>query len=43
VADNVAYPLRIRGVKAEERQRRVRHLIEVVGLGAHLDKKPAWR
>lgn len=41
VADNVAYPLRIRGVKAEERQRRVKHIIEVVGLGAHLDKKPS--
>lgn len=41
VADNVAYPLRIRGVKAEERQRRVKHILEVVGLGAHMKKKPA--
>ncbi|MBP5104732.1 ABC transporter ATP-binding protein [Pseudomonas protegens] len=41
VADNVAYPLRIRGVKAEERQRRVKHILEVVGLGAHLNKKPS--
>ena len=41
VADNVAYPLRIRGVKAEERQRRVKHILEVVGLGAHLHKKPS--
>ena len=41
VADNVAYPLRIRKVAAEERQRRVKHILEVVGLGAHMHKKPA--
>lgn len=41
VADNVAYPLRIRKVAAEERQRRVKHILEVVGLGAHMNKKPS--
>ncbi|SEN31786.1 putative spermidine/putrescine transport system ATP-binding protein [Pseudomonas sp. ok272] len=41
VADNVAYPLRIRKVGAEERQRKVKHILEVVGLGAHMHKKPA--
>jgi len=41
VADNVAYPLRIRKVAAEERQRRVKHILEVVGLGAHMHKKPS--
>ncbi|UVJ46054.1 ABC transporter ATP-binding protein [Pseudomonas sp. LS1212] len=41
VADNVAYPLRIRKVNAQERQRRVKHILEVVGLGAHMHKKPS--
>ena len=41
VAENVAYPLRIRKVGAEERQRRVKHILEVVGLGAQMHKKPA--
>ncbi|MCK1790741.1 ABC transporter ATP-binding protein [Pseudomonas violetae] len=41
VADNVAYPLRIRKVAGEERLRRVKHILEVVGLGAHMHKKPS--
>ncbi|MDB5982072.1 MAG: polyamine transporter ATP-binding protein [Pseudomonas sp.] len=41
VADNVAYPLRIRKVAAEERRRRVKHILEVVGLDEHMHKKPS--
>ena len=40
IDDNVAFPLKIRGVKAEERNRRVRHMLEVVGLGEHRGKRP---
>ncbi|MCG8910464.1 ABC transporter ATP-binding protein [Pseudomonas sp. DP-17] len=40
IEDNVAFPLKIRGVKAEERNRRVRHMLDVVGLGEHLGKRP---
>ncbi len=39
VADNVAVPLEIAGVKRPQRQRRIRELLELVGLG---DKANAW-
>lgn len=32
VADNVAFPLRIRGVAAANRRQRVKHMLETVGL-----------
>jgi len=40
VADNIAYPLRKRGVPREERTRKVREIAEVVGLTATLDRPP---
>ncbi|WP_160286692.1 ABC transporter ATP-binding protein [Pseudomonas knackmussii] len=40
IDENVAFPLKIRGMKAEERNRRVRRMLEVVGLGEHLGKRP---
>ncbi|RJG14025.1 ABC transporter ATP-binding protein [Pseudomonas cavernicola] len=41
IEDNVAFPLKIRGVKTEERNRRVRHMLDVVGLGEHRGKRPS--
>ena len=38
--DNVAYGLRIRGVKTAERRRRAGELLELVGLSEHVDKYP---
>lgn len=40
VADNVAFPLRIRGVAAANRRQRVKHMLETVGLSEHAHKKP---
>jgi ABC-type Fe3+/spermidine/putrescine transport system ATPase subunit len=40
VADNIAYPLRKRGVPRAERARKVREIAEVVGLTATLDRPP---
>ncbi len=40
-AENVEYPLlRREDVSAEERARRVRQYLELVGLGAHMDRRP---
>ena len=41
VFDNVEVPLRYRGMKAEERRRRVRQALERVGLGAREKHFPA--
>jgi len=41
VADNVEVPLRYRGMRAAERQRRVREALERVGLGARARHHPA--
>jgi ABC-type sugar transport system ATPase subunit len=41
VSDNIAFPLRTRGVPAAERQRRVRAAADRVGLGDFLDRRPA--
>ncbi|MNP05408.1 Spermidine/putrescine import ATP-binding protein PotA [compost metagenome] len=41
IEDNVAFPLKIRGMKAEERNRKVRHMLDVVGLGEHRGKRPS--
>ncbi len=41
VADNVAFPLRIRKVAREERARQVKRMLEVVGLSEHGAKKPS--
>jgi len=41
VADNVAFPLRVRKVPAAEIKKRVGDMIERVGLSAHAHKKPA--
>ena len=41
VADNVEVPLRYRGMRAGERQRRVREALERVGLGARARHHPA--
>jgi len=38
--ENVELPLRIRGVDAGERSRRVGHLLERVGLAAHAKQRP---
>ena len=40
-AENVELPLRIRGVPAAEREARVAELLEVVGLAAHANQRPA--
>ncbi|PWJ84489.1 putative spermidine/putrescine transport system ATP-binding protein [Pseudaminobacter salicylatoxidans] len=41
VAENVAFPLKVRKVPAVEIRRRVGEMIERVGLSAHAHKKPA--
>jgi len=41
VADNIEVPLRYRGLKADERRRRVREALERVGLGARERHYPA--
>ena len=41
VADNIEVPLRYRGLKADERRRRVREALERVGLGARERHHPA--
>jgi thiamine transport system ATP-binding protein len=41
VADNVAYPLRIRRRPATERRRRVQELLELVGLAGYDERPPA--
>ncbi|MEP7275075.1 MAG: ABC transporter ATP-binding protein [Betaproteobacteria bacterium] len=38
--ENVAYPLRIRGMEAEERRTRANAMLERVGLSAHADRLP---
>lgn len=40
VFDNVAFPLRIRGVAKSEIQQRVRHALERVGLSGYENRKP---
>ncbi len=40
VASNIGFPLKIAGVKKEERKRRVREVAEVLGLTELLDRKP---
>ncbi|EHJ94858.1 ABC transporter ATP-binding protein [Vreelandella boliviensis] len=40
VAENIAFPLRIRGVTAARRRQRVEHMLETVGLSEHAHKKP---
>lgn len=40
VADNVAYPLRIRKMPKAERNRKVDAMLEIVGLGEHKNKHP---
>ena len=39
-ADNIAFPLRMRGVPRAERELRVREVAETLGLGALLGRKP---
>jgi putative spermidine/putrescine transport system ATP-binding protein len=41
VLDNVAYGLRIRGIKKDERRERARDALETVRLGGFGDRKPA--
>ena len=41
VADNIAYPLRLRRVGRAERARRVSDLLELVGLPGYGDRRPA--
>jgi putative spermidine/putrescine transport system ATP-binding protein len=41
VEDNIAFPLRTRGVAAGERGRRVHEIVETVGLTEHLKKRPS--
>lgn len=40
-AENVELPLRIRGLPVDERDERVAELLEVVGLAAHANQRPA--
>ncbi|QTE31422.1 ABC transporter ATP-binding protein [Pengzhenrongella sicca] len=39
-AENVGVPLRLRRLPAADRERRVRLLLELVGLGEHADQRP---
>ncbi len=41
VADNIAYPLRVRKVDRAERARQVRKVAELLGLEDYLDRRPA--
>jgi multiple sugar transport system ATP-binding protein len=41
VADNIAYPLRVRKVDRAERARQVRRVSELLGLEDYLDRRPA--
>ena len=41
VFENIAFPLRARSVAADEIDRRVRAAADRVGLGSHLDRRPA--
>ncbi|HUE45839.1 MAG TPA: ABC transporter ATP-binding protein [Aestuariivirgaceae bacterium] len=41
VEDNIAFPLRTRGVGSGERRRRVHEIVEIVGLTEHLKKRPS--
>src|SRR5262249_21658810 len=40
VADNIAFPLKMAGVRKDERRRRVEEAAELLGLGALLARKP---
>jgi multiple sugar transport system ATP-binding protein len=40
VAQNIAYPLKVRKVPAEEKQQRVREVAERLGIGQLLDRRP---
>ncbi|NAZ37850.1 ABC transporter ATP-binding protein [Rubellimicrobium sp. CFH 75288] len=40
VAENIGYPLRLRGMRREERARLVAEAAERVGLGPYLDRRP---
>src|SRR5690242_4217582 len=40
VAENMAFPLKMRGMDKEERGRRVRQAAEMLGLTEYLDRKP---
>ncbi len=40
VAANIGFPLKIAGVKKDERDRRVREVAEMLGLTEYLDRKP---
>jgi len=39
-AENVSLPLRLRGVPTAQRQERVAHLLDIVGLSAHAAQRP---
>lgn len=39
-AENVGIPLRLRGMAVDARERRVRLLLDLVGLGAHAEQRP---
>jgi multiple sugar transport system ATP-binding protein len=41
VAANIAFPLKLAGVKKAERQRRVAEVAEMLGLSEYLERKPA--
>lgn len=41
VAENVAYGLKVRGVKEPKRSARVREMLEIIGLEQHASRKPA--
>ncbi|KUG58474.1 ABC transporter [Serinicoccus chungangensis] len=41
VADNIGYPLRLRGQGRRQRAGRVAELLELVGLGGYADRRPA--
>jgi ABC-type sugar transport system ATPase subunit len=41
VAENIAYPLRIRGVRRRERRRRVQEMAELLRIGELLERRPA--
>ena len=41
VADNIAYPLRVRNVEPVERARQVRKVAELLGLEDYLERRPA--